>query len=625
MQRVRSVLFVAMADAFAFASIALAQVFVDVTSGSGLEGAPRDDSLYPDGVYGVGMCALDHDGDGDVDVFVAGGVFNGSQHRLYRNDGNMQFTDVTAQAGFGPNLGVRAAQSADIDNDGDDDLLLCNWRRRLQLYINDGTGHFVESAMAWGLTGQTSAWGATFGDFDRDGLLDLYLANRLNANASPQPSILYRNLGDRFVRVFDGEPVTAPDAATLFAVFIDFDEDGWPDLYTVNDKGTSYAPNQLFRNHAGQWFEPVGETFDAVDAMYGMGCDFVDAFCDGGVDFFVSDRAPDHLFRVWSPERGRFRDETQTFGVAGGHLGWAVHFRDFDNDGWFDLHVVHQFAPNHLYRNPAQPAAAEIPWPLVANPISPVEMQLCAIAADFDDDGRIDLLHRFTDLPFLAASRSLALHRNVSPQRHWIGIETRGTTSNRQGYGARIELRAGNDWQRQWRRHGVGYLGTNDRRVHFGLGDRTTVDELRITWPSGVVQHLRDVTADRVLTVVEPSMRLVGDPAIGSACVVELSSPSEGGRSYAVMLASQDSPRTILADGRSLPIRVDYLTALSLTPGNALLHGNVAALHRGAGGGLLTLPAAPALRGMRFYATGVTFDTDGIGTVFGDPVEITIQ
>ncbi|MCA8943451.1 MAG: CRTAC1 family protein [Planctomycetes bacterium] len=609
------------------ASLSPAQTFQDVTIGSGLEGAPMDDSVYPDGIYGVGMCAIDFDKDGDVDLFVGGGNFNGTQHKLYRNDGGMHFTDVTANAGFGPNLALRAAQSADVDNDGDEDLLLCNWRQPVQLYLNDGNGSFVEAATQWGLTDQvTSAWGATFGDFDRDGRLDLYIANRFAPGYVPQPSILYHNTGSRFEQVFAGDPVCEPTAATLFAVFLDFDGDGWQDIYTVNDKGSSYGPNKLFR-FDGSRFTNVSAQYGITDAPDGMGFDFVDAFNDGGIDFYCSDVGPDHVFRVWNDSLRSFENGTYTYGVPGGFTGWAIHFQDFDNDAWSDLHVTHMGQPNFLYRNPAQPAAAHVPWIHVANPISPHWIQLCTLAADFDNDGRVDLLHRFVRVgPFGAPPRSLALHRNVSaPDRHWISIETVGTSSNRNGFGAKIEVRAGGVDQRKFRRHGVGFIGGNDHRVHFGLADASVVDELVVTWPSGCVQKFYDVEPDRVVTVVEPKMGMTGNPTVGGACIIDLATPSEAGKNFAIMLSMARFPKTPLPDGRSLPIRVDGLTALSLTPGNALLHGNVAPLHRGNGGGLLTVPNLAALSGLRLYATGITFDADGIGTVFPSAVEVVIQ
>ncbi|MCA8943450.1 MAG: CRTAC1 family protein [Planctomycetes bacterium] len=612
-------------------STATSQVFEDVTIQAGLGGIPLDDSIYPDSVYGVGMCAFDFDRDGDLDLFVGGNQLNNpTPHRLFRNNGNLTFTDVTLTSGIDTNNVLRSAQAADVDNDGDLDLYLSNWKRRPQLYINDGQGHFVDEARNRGLLHRTAAWGATFADFDRDGWLDLYIGNRFSTPGTPQDNILYRNTGNGFFEdVTAAAMLSAAGAATFFGAWIDYNEDGYPDLCTINDKGSSYDGSRMFRNNGDGRFSDVSSQIDAYYEIDGMGFDYIDMFNDGGLDYYVSDLMPDHLLQVWDSNTNRYVNLTDQLGLRGGLVGWAVHFSDFDNDSWPDLHVVHMNGPNHLYRNPAAPVEALQPWPRATYPNAPSHVQMTAIVADFDNDGRMDILHRFLDLAILGAGLSpegLMLQRNVSPVQHWVKVDTKGKVSNADGFGARVEVWANGQHQRQYRRHGVGIMSGNDIRVHFGCGDDAIVDRIKVTWPSGIVQEMRNVPADQIVEFVEPSMKLIGDPLIGRACIIDLKSPTDAGLNYAIVLAAREHPFTPLPDGRSLPIAIDALTALSIVPGNALIHGNVAALHRGGGGGLLTIPNNAGMVGMRLFATGFTFDQfGGIHTVFPKALRIDIH
>ncbi|MCK5945474.1 MAG: VCBS repeat-containing protein, partial [Planctomycetes bacterium] len=276
--------------------------------------------------------------------------------------------------------------------------------------------------MARGIVHADDNYAASFGDFDRDGWLDLYVGNRLDHNfTTAGPNRLYRNTGNgNFVDVTATAGV-AGNGLTFVVVFMDFDEDGWPDLLEIRDKGTVAVPNELFRNNGDGTFTAVGPLYGANIPVDGMGCDFLDAFNDGGVDFFCTDGSPANLFQVWDPVGGTYTDATVTFGLQGSGVTWACNFLDYDNDGWQDLFTVEENAPNHLYRNPGAPVGAAQPWPDLGVTLGLGQplAQFCASTGDFDDDGDIDIFNRF-NLGGLLAPNGVDLMSNVTPGGNWI-------------------------------------------------------------------------------------------------------------------------------------------------------------------------------------------------------------
>ncbi len=599
-------------------TIVVAQSFADVTAASGMQGTAPADLRY-----GSGMATGDFDGDGDLDVVLTGTL--GQPIRYFRNEGAMTFSDRSPQSGLGTSGSVRGVGTADIDNDGDLDLVIGNWHGAVQLFVNDGGGVFVDEAVSRGLVHVASNWSMSFGDYDRDGWLDLYVGNRYLAGQPgfPEANILYRNTGDgHFVDVTVAAGV-GHLGATFVAPFVDYDEDGWPDIVCVNDKGPAILPNELYRNLGDGTFVPFGTSTGANDAIDGMGLDFVDAFRDGGIDYVCSDIPPNHLFNVWYPALQKYIDDAVPLGVTGGHTGWAVQFLDVDNDGWQDLHVVHEDGPNHLYRNPAMPHASSVPWSELGDALAPTWIQTTAIAADFDEDGRVDLLHRF-EHAFGPQPPGLALHRNVLPAGHWLRVHTVGTVSNAQGIGARVDVITAGTRQRQHVRNGIGFLSSNDTRVHFGVGDASAVD-VEVWWPSGQTQRIEGVPVDQTLTIVEPRMRLLGDAALGTDCAIELSVPADDGMQYAILVATNDAPGTPLGDGRVLPIVIDAVTEAAMGPGNGLIDGHLGVLQGGVGSAVLSVPDQSWIVGLTLFATGITYEPGAwpIGTTFPRAMPIT--
>ena len=600
-----------------------AQTFVDVTSTSGISNVPPSPSAY-----GNGMCCADYDGDGDVDVVIPGP--GGSPIQYFRNDGQMTFTELTGQTGLGSATTPHGVGTADIDNDGDPDILIGNALSPLQLFINDGSAQFTEEAIARGLVSQTSVYGITFGDYDRDGWLDIYLGNR-DAAGVIEDNILYRNVGQGSFTDVTTSAGASNLGLTCAAAFIDYNEDGWPDIFCANDKGYLYLANTILHNNGDGTFTDLGAELGVAQEMDSMGVDFVDVFNDGGMDIYVSDTIPNHLFLQWDPASGIYFDDTYTHNLAGGGFGWAVNWLDFDNDGWQDLHVVQSQNLNLLFRNPAAPASAQAGWLELAGPLnmSPAYKQFTALIADLDDDGRVDIINRYSAYPLFQPPTGCSVHQNTVAGGNWLRFLPRGAASNRDGLGARIEVVTGNQRQRQYVRSGTGYLSGNDRRVHFGMGNATQADRVEVFWPSGQVQVLENIATNQTFEVIEPAFQLTGPATVGGTTTLALSVQGEGALPYAMVLSFSETPRTLLPDGRELPVLLDTLSGHTIIPGNALLPNSMGLLNpSGQAASALVIPGQPALTGLVMFATAATFNPPGfpdVRTIFPTAVEIVVQ
>lgn len=583
-----------------------AQGFTDLTATSGLQNLGLAIAEN-----GNGMACGDFDGDGDMDVVLPQ---NDGQPLLYfRNRGNGVFDDLTANAGLGTARTIHGFAVGDIDNDGDQDLYACHWNAPPLLFVNAGNGTFTEEGAARGLRHLAANYSASLGDYDRDGWLDLYLGN----HGMGEANILYRNTGSGHFVDRTAASRTAGIGATFASAFFDYNEDGWPDIAIANDWGHLFGGNEIYENQGNGTFVPVGLGVAANLIMHGMSFDYADVFNDGGVDYFVTDTPVDHLFQRWDPAAARFRNDTWNLGLFGAHTGWAANFVDYDNDGWQDLHVVHSDGPNHFYRNPAAPPLPSVPWTNEAAALGVAHgfSQYTALTVDFDNDGGVDLLYRYALQANMAQPPfGSAVLRNDVPRGHWLAISLVGTASNRDGIGARVDVTAtpGGMTQRQWRRSGVGFQASSDPRLHFGLGSHATVAEVTVHWPSGHVQRLEQVPADQFLIITEPSLTARAQPAVGATTQLDLHVQGDHGRPYAMVLALSDQPATVLPGGDRLPLAWDFLSDASIASGNAVLP-NSSGLLDGAGraSSPLAIPGLPALRGLRVFATAVTFDQGG--------------
>ncbi|HEU4754680.1 MAG TPA: CRTAC1 family protein, partial [Armatimonadota bacterium] len=485
-----------------------------------------------------GCAFLDYDADGWPDLVFAGE----GRCALYRNAGNGAFTDVTADSGLprsGRWVGVAAA---DYDNDGYPDLLL-NGFGCLRLLHNRGGRGFEDVTRAMGLDpsavlpGGAPAFGtsAAWGDFDRDGWLDLYVCRYVafppGAEAfcrsqsghlqtcnpdryAPQRGLLYRSdRGRRFLDVTARLGADQAHGKAWGALFFDADGDGWPDLYVANDE----EPGDLLHNRSGRGFRNVGAAagvaYDADGRVHGaMGVDAGDFNADGRPDLVVTTFVNEPYCLYRGNDGATFTETALTAGLAQPtrpYVGWGTKLFDFDNDGWLDLLFVNGHAtdsdlrpdarrdmaqPLQLFRNSA---GAFTPVPL--GPLSAPLVGRGAAFGDYDNDGFPDVAVVDLEGP------ALLLHneQRPTPSRHWLGLTLRGRRSNRQGLGARVTLRAGARTRVAEAGTGGSVLSSNDPRLCFGLGDVGQVDEITIQWPAGGKQRLLNPPIDRYLEVVE--------------------------------------------------------------------------------------------------------------------------
>lgn len=537
------------------------------TSGVTAENRYDDPAMWGDraseleiGAIGTGVAIGDFDGDGRPDIFV---VNKTSSCRLYRNLGDFHFEDVTEKAGiadFGDAAKIwkNGVSFADVNNDGRLDIYVCRSGAANLLYLNQGDGTFKESAHAAGLDVKDASVMAAFADYDRDGWLDVFIqTNLLDPTGHPegQRDYLFHNNGDgTFSDVTDRAGVSPRPSHGNSAVWWDFDGDGWPDLYVANDFAASDA---LYRNnHDGTFTDVITQLAPHVPYS-AMGSDVGDVDNDGRLDFMVADMAatsvtadqrtmaetrarqrdlPDNSTEIPQYQRnalflntgvGRFLEVAQLAGLGATDWTWSLRWEDLDDDGRLDLFVtngmhreIHNvdilarrgaaeneqlkmrlmkaspvFEQKHLaFRNLGQLAFSNVSseWG-----VDQTGVGFGAALGDLDGDGDLDIVYGNYD----AAPTIL---RNDNEHGHRIIIALRGTRSNRFGVGAKIRLESASGVQVHELTLARGYMSSSEPIVHFGLGDDAEIKRMTVTWPSGAVQTLEDLSADQRLTITEP-------------------------------------------------------------------------------------------------------------------------
>lgn len=533
--------------------------FVNVAKQSGLRAATifggEHKNKYLLETTGCGVAFYDYDNDGWLDIFLVNGTrLEGfppdrtPTNRLFKNNRDGTFTDVTVKAGLVHSGWGQGVCIGDYDNDGFEDLFVAYFGKNV-LYHNNGDGTFTDVSEKAGVAGSGKRWnsGCAFVDYDRDGNLDLFVANYIDLDLATAPvpesgpclykgvmvacgppglnggkNILFHNNGDgTFTDVSLNSGILQANGTYGLGVLTgDFDNDGWPDIYVANDS----APSALYQNQKnGKFVDTALEAGCALSAdgkpQAGMGVSAADYDLDGNLDIVKTNFAGDTPSLYHNLGGATFEDATFPAGL-GKHtqyLGWGCGFFDFDNDGWPDIlicngHVypeVEQLRTEAgyeqrklLYRNLRNGKFEDISESVGPGISVPSASRGCAFG-DFDNDGDIDfVVNCVNEVPQLIRSDS-------SLSNNWIKIHTIGTKSNRSGIGARLRCvvempgEAKPHQQIDEVRSGGSFFSQNDLRVHFGLGRAQKVDLLEIHWPSGAVDTLKDVAVNQLICVKE--------------------------------------------------------------------------------------------------------------------------
>ena len=506
-----------------------------------LENSPTPQKYLIETMPG-GVALFDYNNDGLLDIFLVNGgrITNPMQmpesfdrknprywNRLYRQNKDGSFTDVTEQAGLANagdgNYGMGVA-IGDYDNDGYPDIYVTNYGKNI-LYHNNGDGTFTDVTAKAGVAGGGWSESAGFFDFDNDGKLDLFVTRYMEWDTKHSKTcgaewrtycppeefpattnILYHNRGDgTFEDVSQKSGIAGSKGRALGVSFADYDGDGFTDIFVANDGMQQFL---FHNNHNGTFSEMALEAGAGLSEdgrrMSGMGTVFQDYDNDGRPDIIVTE-LPREIYSVYHNEGGglfSFRSLETGLGVlSSGSSGWSFGLEDFDNDGWKDLFV----AQSHVLDNVEQidPSLHYPQLPLLAmnhngrfervdsGATTPIAARGAAFG-DITNDGWIDAI-----VTVLGGHPQLFMNRKGSA--HWLTITLRGTKSNRDGYGARVQVNG----QTRFATSTQGYLSASDKRLHFGLGSSQSA-KVEVTWPSGIHQALDNVHADQFLEIREP-------------------------------------------------------------------------------------------------------------------------
>ncbi len=505
---------------------------------------------------GSGVAILDADGDGYQDIFLVNGTLLHPESapqgppptsHLLHNNADGTFTDITEKAGLTDTGWGQGACVGDYDNDGLPDLYVTGYGKN-RLYHNEGHDHFRQVAEQAGVAGSGKEWGTgcAFVDYDRDGKLDIAIANyvHFDLKSVPEPgkgpgcswkgvpvmcgprgldsspNTLYHNLGDgRFEDVSAKSGFVRTTAHYCFSVStLDADEDGWPDIYMACDS----TPAVLYRNnHDGTFTDRAADAGVAFNEdgreQAGMGSTVADYDGDGHLDIFKTNFSDDTATLYHARGDGTYDDATfpSGLGINTDKLGWGTMFFDVDNDGWPDLisangHVYPEVDSSHLganyreprllYRNLANGKFADITQQSGPGITTPSSARGLAIV-DLWNDGRQEVvINNVSDRPMLLVNRA----QNAN---HWIELALVGTKSNRSAIGARVSLHgtmAGKD--RVWVdevRSGSSYNSSNDMRLHFGLGPTPSLTSVEVAWPSGIRESFSAPAVNRITNLTE--------------------------------------------------------------------------------------------------------------------------
>jgi enediyne biosynthesis protein E4 len=536
--------------------------FVDVAARAGITvrnvNGSEEHKRYIVEATGSGVAIIDYDNDGWPDIFLVNGMEMPDAgksaaagkpaaapptNHLFHNNHDGSFTDVTARAGLVSSGWGQGVCVGDYDNDGFDDLYVTGYGKG-RLFHNLGNGTFREVAEQAGVAGSGKEWGTgcAFVDYDRDGRLDLMVANYVHFDLATTPApgadagcmwkgaavmcgprglpsapnLLFHNEGNgKFRDVSKSSGIEKTAGHYCFSVTtLDYNEDGWPDIYVACDS----TPSILYRNnHDGTFTDVASDVGVALNEdgreQAGMGSTAADYDGDGHLDLFKTNFSDDTATLYRNHGDGTFTDETYAagLGINSDALGWGAMFADVDNDGYPDLLLVNGHVypevdsaklgaaykePRFLYWNQGNGKFKDVSRSAGPGMTEPLSGRGLAIA-DLWNDGRLEaVVNNLSDRPLL-------LVNEAKNENHWLGIKLTGTKSNRSAIGARVVVRA---TKRSWVdevRSGSSYNSSSDLRLHFGLGAETHVESVTVNWPSGGRETFSVDRLDHMVNLVE--------------------------------------------------------------------------------------------------------------------------
>lgn len=440
---------------------------------------------------GVSFC--DFDGDGWDDLTLA--TKDGEPIAFFRNDKGT-FLAIPSLVSDDSQQGQ--VLWVDYDNDGDKDLFMASINGRNRLYRNDGGLNMVDVTLQAGLTSeQFLTYGAVFGDYDRDGWLDLYLGKRTGAPAE-NTSLLYRNQADgTFVEVALEAGAQDPAKIPFCSAFLDYNNDQWPDLYTANDRFTG---NTLLRNNKNGTFTDLSSASGTGIAMNAMSVTVGDYNNDGLFDIYATNTEEGNVL-LRNEGDNLFSEVAATAGVGFYSVGWGALFLDADNDGWQDLYVSGAIegtdkTSSAFYYNLKDGSFSQPESGFSGDTIKSYSNAL----GDYNRDGKPDIM------VINAAPFSSQLWQNQSQiEGGWISVHLEGVLSNRDAIGSTILVYAEDHVQRHFTQCGTGFLGQNSDHILFGLGDSPRADSIIVQWPTGHIDRLYDISSESRLSILEGS------------------------------------------------------------------------------------------------------------------------